>query len=160
MASDMFLKIDGIKGESRDDKHKDEIDIQSWSWGASNAGSSHIGGGGGVSKANVQDLSFMKYTDKASTDLLLSCCNLKHYKEAKLTVRKAGEKPVEYIKITMSDVVITSYSTSGSGDDRLLENVSLNFAKVKVEYTPQKADGSPEAPTTMGWDIERNVKFG
>lgn len=159
MAVDMFLKIDGIKGEARDDKHKEEIDVLAWSWGVSNSGSAHVGGGAGAGKAHVQDLSLTKYIDKSSTDILLSSCNGKHHKTATLVVRKAGEKPVEYLKITMSEVLVTSVSTGGSGgEDRLTENLTLNFAKVKVEYTPQKEDGSGDATQTVGWDIAANIK--
>lgn len=159
MAVDMFLKIDTIKGESVDDKHKGEINVLAWSWGMSNSGSAHLGAGAGSGKVNVQDLSITKYIDKSSTDLMLAACNGKHYKEAMLYVRKAGEKPLEYLKIKLTDVLITSVSTGGSGgEDRLTENVSLNFAAVKVEYTPQKADGSGDATLSMGWDIAKNVK--
>ncbi len=159
MAVDMFIKIDDVKGESKDDKHKGEIDVLAWSWGASNSGSAHVGGGQGAGKVNVQDLSLTKYIDKASADLLLATCNGKHFKKAVLTVRKAGEKPLEYLKITMEDLLITSVSTGGSGgEDRLTENVSLNFAKVKVEYQVQKADGSGEKGGEMTWDIAANKK--
>ncbi len=160
MAVDMFIKIGDIKGEARDDTHRDEIDVLSWSWGLNQSGTMHISGGGGAGKVNVQDLSFTKYVDKSSTNLMLACCNGKHYPEALLTVRKAGENPVEYIKVMMTDVLITGVSTGGSGgEDQITENVSLNFAKVKVEYTPQKPDGSPEATMDMGWNIEENVKL-
>src|SRR6201982_4272321 len=100
MAVDMFLKINGVDGESQDDKHKKEIDVLAWSWGVSNSGSAHVGGGAGAGKANVQDLSFTKYIDKSSPDLMLGACNGKHYDNALLTVRKAGEKPLEYRKVT------------------------------------------------------------
>lgn len=158
MAVDMFLKMKPIKGESRDSKHKEEIDVLAWSWGASNSGTAHMGGGAGAGKVNVQDLSLTKYVDSASTDLMLACCNGKHFDEALLTVRKAGGTPVEYIKITMTEVLISSVSTGGSGgEDRLTENVSLNFAKVKVEYTPQDAKGAPGDTMTMTWNIAENV---
>lgn len=159
MAVDMFIKLDGIKGESVDDKHKGEIDVLAWSWGVSNSGSAHSGPGAGAGKANVQDLSLTKYIDKSSADLMLAACNGKHFPTATLYVRKAGEKPLEYIKIEMTEVLITSVSTGGSGgEDRLTENVTLNFAKVKYEYTPQKKDGSGEATQSMSWDIAANVK--
>jgi type VI secretion system secreted protein Hcp len=162
MAVDIFLKIEGppIKGEALDSKHKDEIDVLAWSWGLSNSGNAQVGGGAGAGKVHVQDLSVTKYIDKSSTDLFLSTCNGQHHDTATLTVRKAGTNPVEYVKITMTEVMITSLSTGGSGgQDRLTENISLNFAKVKVEYTPQKADGSAEATQTVGWDIAANVKM-
>ena len=159
MAMDMFIKIGDVKGESRDSAHKDEIDVLSWSWGASNSGSAHVGGGMGSGKVNVQDLSFTKYIDKSSCDLMLACCNGKHYPEAKLIVRKAGEKPLEYLTVTMTDVLVTSLSTGGSGgEDRLTENVSLNFAKVKVDYKIQNAKGSGDTAGTMTWNIAENAK--
>ncbi|MCX7112509.1 MAG: type VI secretion system tube protein Hcp [Candidatus Methylumidiphilus sp.] len=162
MAVDIFLKIEDppIKGEALDDKHKDEIDVLAWSWGLSNSGNAQTGGGAGAGKVNVQDLSVTKYIEKSTTDLFLSTCNGQHHKTATLTVRKAGTNPVEYVKITMTEVLITSLSTGGSGgEDRLTENLSLNFAKCKVEYTPQKTDGSAEATQTVGWDIAANVKM-
>jgi type VI secretion system secreted protein Hcp len=159
MAVDMFLKLDDVKGESRDDKHKDEIDVLAWSWGMSQSGTTHMGGGGGAGKVNVQDLSITKYLDKASPNLMLGSCTGKHYKEALLTVRKAGEKPLEYLKITMKEVLVSSISTGGSGgEDRLTESISLNFAEFKVEYTPQKQDGSGDAVIEAVWNIAKNVK--
>jgi len=159
MAVDMFLKIKGIEGEAQDDKHKNEIDVLAWSWGMSQSGTTHMGGGGGAGKVNVQDLSCTKYIDKSTPNLMLYCCNGKHIPEMLLTVRKAGENALEYIKITMKDGLISSVSSGGSGDeDRLTENVTLNFAHVKVEYTPQKADGTADAGVEMTWDIAKNVK--
>lgn len=159
MAVDMHMKIDGVKGEAKDSSHKDEIDVLSWSWGMSQSGSRHTGSGGGSGKVSVQDLSLVKYIDKASTDLMLFCCNGKHIPSAQLTIRKAGETPVEYMKVKLSDCLISAIHTGGSGgEDRLTETVTVNFAKVEVEYTPQKEDGSGEAPTNMGWDIAQNVK--
>ncbi len=159
MAVDMFMKIKGVKGESADKTYKEQIDVLAWSWGASNSGSAHVAKGAGTGKVNVQDLSFTKYLDAASPDLLLACCNGKHYDEAMLIVRKAGENPVEYLKITMNEVLISSISTGGSGgEDRLTENVTFNFAKVKVEYTGQTVKGGKGSTATMGWDISANVK--
>jgi len=159
MAVDMFMKVGDVKGESKDDKHKDEIDVLAWSWGMSQSGTTHLGTGGGAGKVSVQDLSFTKYIDKSSVNLMTSCCNGKHYSEAKLTVRKAGENPLEYLTITMKDVLVTAVSTGGSGgEDRLTENVTLNFAQFITEYKPQKADGSGDAGVFAKWDIAKNVK--
>jgi type VI secretion system secreted protein Hcp len=160
MAMDMFIKVGDLKGESKDSVHKTEIDVLAWSWGVSNSGSAHVGGGAGAGKCNVQDVSLTKYIDNSSPDLLLAACNGKHFPEAKLTVRKAGETPLEYLIITMTDVLITSVSTGGSGgEDRLTENVTLNFAKVKVEYTEQTEKGVAGNKPKMGWDIQSNVKM-
>lgn len=159
MAMDMFIKIGDIKGESTDKKHGGEIDVLAWSWGISNSGTTHQGGGGGAGKANVQDLSFTKYTDASSHALLLAASNGTHITKANLYVRKAGGKgtPIEYIKIEMDEVLVTSVSCGGSGgEDRLTENVTLNFAKVKYEYTPQKADGTPDSAKEMVYNIAEN----
>jgi type VI secretion system secreted protein Hcp len=161
MAVDMFLKLDGVKGEAQDDKHKGEIDVLAWSWGMSQSGTMHTGGGGGGGKVSVQDLSITKYIDKSSPVLMMYCSNGKQFKDGLLTVRKAGgDKPLEYLKIKMTEVIVTAYSTGGSGgQDLLTENVSLNFAEVDVEYQPQKQDGSPDGGAIKyGWDIAKNVK--
>jgi type VI secretion system secreted protein Hcp len=159
MAVDMFLKLDDVKGESSDDKHKDETDVLAWSWGMSQSGTTHMGTGGGAGKVSVNDLSITKYVDKGSPNLIISCCNGKHYKEGVLTVRKAGETALEYLKITMKEVLVSSISTGGSGgEDRLTENVTLNFAEFKVEYTPQSNTGTGDAVVEAGWKIAANVK--
>ena len=118
MAVDIFLDLGTVKGESLDSTHKDEIDVLSWSWGLSQSGSTHAGPGGGAGKVNVQDLSFTKHIDTSSPNLIKMCCNGKHFKQALLTVRKAGEKPLEYLKIKLVDVLISAVSTGGSGGDR------------------------------------------
>ncbi|MDH6592574.1 type VI secretion system secreted protein Hcp [Variovorax sp. TBS-050B] len=159
MAADMFLKLEGVDGESKDDGHKKEIDVLSWSWGASQSGTGHVGGGSGAGKVSVQDLSVTKYVDSSSHLLLLDCCNGQHIKKGVLTVRKAGATPLEYIKLTMEDILVTHISTGGSGgEDRLTETITLNFSKFKYEYTPQKADGSGDGTKETGWDIAANKK--
>jgi type VI secretion system secreted protein Hcp len=158
MAVDMFLNIDKVKGESVDHKHKEEIDVMAFSWGMSQTGTAHMGGGGGAGKANVQDISFTKYLDKSSPVLMQACCKGTHFPKAVLTVRKAGDKPLEYYKITLEDLLVTSISSGGSGgEDRLTETVALNFARFKVEYTPQKPDGSGEAAVAFGFNVATNT---
>lgn len=160
MASDMFIKIGDIKGEASDKTHKDEIDVLSWSWGMSQSGTMHGGGGGGAGKVSVQDLTFSKYVDKASSPLGLACCNGTHIPEAVLTVRKAGKTPLEMLIITMKECLITSISTGGSPEeDRLTESVTLNFAYVEMAYQPQKADGSKDGGAIeLKWNIKENVE--
>jgi type VI secretion system secreted protein Hcp len=159
MAVDMFMKIGDVKGESVDKTHKEEIDVLAWSWGMSNSGTAQLAGGGGAGKVSVHDLSFTKYIDKASTTLIMACCTGKHFSNAKLTVRKAGETPLEYVVITMTDVLVASVSTGGSGgEDRLTENVTINFAKFVAEYKPpQKPDGSSEPQMYAKFNIVENV---
>jgi type VI secretion system secreted protein Hcp len=162
MAMDMFIKIGDLKGESRDKTHAGEIDVLAWSWGMSNSGSAHMGGGAGSGKVNVQDISLTKYIDASSNALIDAACTGKHFDTATLTVRKAGGTPLEYVVITLYEVMVTSVSTGGSGgEDRLTENVSLNFAKFKFSYQPQKADGSKDGGTKdVTYDIAQNTKEG
>ena len=158
MAVDMFLKLTDIKGESHDAKHKDEIDILAWSWGLSNS-TSGVGSGHGAGKVNCQDLSFTKYVDNASSKLLLACCVGTHITEANLVVRKAGGEQHEYIKIKLTDILVSSVSTGGSGgEEKLTENISLAFAKVEFTYSPQDAKGAVKATTPFTYDFVQNKK--
>ncbi len=159
MAVDMFMIVDGIKGESKDKTHKEAIDVLAWSWGLSNSGSFHTGGGGGSGKVNVQDLSFTKYVDKASADLQLACCNGKHLKNAKLIVRKAGEKPLEYMIYNLTECLVTAVTTGGAGgEDRLTENVTVNFSKIQFEYKIQDEKGGGKDGGQYTWDVAGNDK--
>ena len=136
MATDMFLKLGDIKGESKDQQHRDEIEIKSIQWGMSQSGSMHTGSGGGAGKVSISNLSIGKFMDKSSPNLMAACSSGKHYPEARLTVRKAGGiNPVEYLVITLKEVMVASYGTDAEqNDDILREDVSLNFAKVEVSY--------------------------
>lgn len=159
MAMDMFLDLDGIKGEAQDGTHKDKIDVLAFSWGASQAGTTHGGSGSGAGKVSVQDVSVTKYVDKSTPTLLLHCCNGKHISKGKLIVRKAGEKPLEYLVFELEDIIISHVSTGGSGgEDRLTENVTLNFGKFKEIYTTQAKDGSAGPKVEAAWDIPKNEK--
>ena len=158
MASDIFAKLGDIKGESLDDKHKDEIEVLSWSWGVSNPGSRGGGTGGGAGKATFHDLSFTHHIDKASPLLLQSCATGRHLKEATITHRKAGKGQQEFLIIKMNDVIITSVQ-HGETQDSHLESVSLAFAKVDLEYKPQKRDGSLDAGIHFKYDIKGNKEF-
>mgnify|MGYP000896338863 FL=1 len=160
MAVDMFMKIKGIEGEAEDKAHKNAIDVLAWSWGCSNSGTTHVGGGGGSGKVSVNDLSFTKYIDSASNALLMACCKGTHHDDATLIVRKAGGNPVEYVVIKMTEVMVTSISTGGSGgEDRLTENVTLNFAKFEYKYQPQDEKGAKKGGTKdANWDIAGNAE--
>jgi type VI secretion system secreted protein Hcp len=153
MAADIFAKLGDIKGESIDAKHKDEIEVLSYSWGVTNAGSMASGTGGGEGKATFHDLSFVHNIDKASPVLMQACATGVHLKEATITHRKAGKDQHEYLIVKMNDVIITGVTHGGSGDGHS-ENVSLAFAKVNVEYKPQKADGTLDAGIHFKYDIK------
>ena len=155
MAVDVFLKLGDIKGESTDAKHADEIDVLSWSWGVSQTGSMGHGGGGGAGKANFADLSIMHALDKASPVLMTKCATGEHIKEATLVSRKAGKGQQEYLIIKMNDILITSVQPSGSSEHPM-ESVSMQFAKIDVEYKPQKEDGALDAGVHFKYDIKAN----
>jgi type VI secretion system secreted protein Hcp len=160
MAVDMFLVLDDIEGETKDDVYSGEkgIDVLAWSWGANQSGTMHTGGGGGSGKVSVQDVSVTKYIDSASHAMLLKCCTGEHIPNAKLVVRKAGSDPLEYIVIEMKKVLVGSISTGGSGgEDQLTENVTLNFEEFSFTYTPQMEDGTGGAAVDMAFNVAKNV---
>jgi type VI secretion system secreted protein Hcp len=155
MATDIFGKIGDIKGESIDSKHKGEVEVLSWSWGVSQSGKIGEGAGGAAGKASFNDFNFVHRIDKASPVLLKWCATGEHIKEATITVRKAGKDQQEFLIIKMSDIIVTSVNPSVSGDAAATaEAVALQFAKVELEYKPQKADGSLDAGLHFKYDIK------
>jgi type VI secretion system secreted protein Hcp len=155
----VVLKVDGLDGESKLIGHENEIDVLSWHWNMSQSGSMHIGGGGGSGKATVEDLILTKYVDKSSAGLMIHCLNGTHLGEAILTVVKSGEKPLEYLTMTMTPVLVTSVSIGDNENyGRVIETVTLNFAKVEFNYIPQKDDGTPDAAIKYIWNIEKNLQ--
>ena len=155
MAADIFAKLGDIKGEALDDKHKDEIEVLSFSWGVTNAGSLATGGAG-AGKATFRDLSIVHNIDKASPKLLQACATGVHLKEATITHRKAGRSQQEYLVVKMNDIIVTGVAHGGAGDQAPSETVTLAFAKVNLEYRPQKADGSLDAGIHFKYDIKAN----
>ena len=156
---DAFLKIDGIEGESADSKHKSEIDLHSFSWGESNAGTFAQGGGGGAGKVSMQDFHFTMNCNKSSVKLFLACAGGDHIKSAVLTCRKAGKDQQEFYKVTFSDILVSSYQSGGGGGESLpMDSISLNFAKVEKEYKEQKSDGTLGGAIKAGWDLKLNKK--
>ncbi len=156
MAVDVFLKLTGVKGEAHDSKHKEEIDVLSYSLGVSNAGTSSYGGGSGAGRASFSDLSIMKRVDNASPTLLKFCATGEHVDEAVMTVRKAGGSKAggePYLVITMNEVLVTSVQESGSSEEPT-ESVSLNYSKIHYVYKPQKADGTLGAQVEFSYDLK------
>ncbi len=158
MAVDLFLKIDGIPGESKDGKHKDEIDVLSFSWGATQTGTFAGGGGGGGGKVSMQDFHFTMKVNKATPVLMGACASGKHIKSAVFTVRKAGGKQEEFLVIKFSDLLVSSYQTGASsqGDEIPIEQVSLNYSKIEYDYKEQKPDGTLGGSNKFGWDLKKN----
>jgi type VI secretion system secreted protein Hcp len=156
-AVDYFLKIDGIPGESQDSKHKDEIQVLSYSFGESQSGTMAFGGGGGAGKVQMQDFHFMMHVNKASPKLFLACATGDHIKSAILIARKAGKGQQEYAKFTFTDILVTSYQTNGdaSANSQPMDQISLNFAAIEIEYKVQNADGSLGAGTKVKYDLKQ-----
>jgi len=156
-AVDYFLKLDGIKGESADAKHKDEIDIESFSWGMTQSAAQATGGGAGAGKVSLQDFHFVMRFNQASPSLMKSCATGQHIKLATLTCRKAGKDQQEFLTIKFSDVLVSSYQTGGSeGSDVPFDQVSLNFAKIEAEYKRQQPDGKLAPGGQFGFDLKSN----
>lgn len=151
---DAFLKLEGIKGESTDSKHKDEIEVLSWKWGMQNQGTGHYGAGSGAGKVQVDDIKIIKRVDSATPVLMKSCTKGDHIKKGTLVVRKAGGDQLEYFKLELGEVLISSIQNhSEEGSPLLLEEVSLNVKTFKVVYTPQKETGGAGAPSEFGYDL-------
>jgi type VI secretion system secreted protein Hcp len=153
---DYFLKLDGIQGEAQDKTHKNEIQLDSWSWGASNKGSSATGGGAGMGKVQFEDFSIRKTVDSASPKLMLACAQGQHIKSAVLTCRKAGKEQQEYLKYTFTDVLISKFQTGGT-ELMPADEISLNFTKCEMEYKAQKADGTLGGAVKAHYDIKQQT---
>ncbi len=159
--TDYFLEIEGVTGESEDKQFKGKIDIESFSWGVTQSGSHGGQGGGGAGKASFQDVHFTTTINKSSPVIASKCACGDHIKKAVLHIRKAGGKQEEYLTITLEDLLVSSYQSGGSGgggEIRPSDQFSLNFAKIKFDYKPQKPDGSLDAAVTFGYDVKQNTK--
>jgi type VI secretion system secreted protein Hcp len=157
MATNMFIRIGEIKGESHDSRHKDEIEVVSWAWGLARSAPG-APGGGAAGRASFQDLTFAHLIDRASPSLMLACASAQRFRDARLTVRRPGTTtPEEYLLISLADVVVTSVQSSGTeAAGSLLEEVSLNFARVDFEYRRQMPDGSLDAGVHFKWDLQED----
>ena len=157
--SDIFLKIEGVEGESTDDKHKNEIEVLSYSWGASNP-AGHISGGGlGAGKVQIHELSVQTQFSKASPKLVLACATGEHLKKATLTHRKAGGEQVVFLEYVLTELLVTSYASGAAGMDSVpTETFTFAFVKIEVDYGGQKADGTAGGPVKVGYNLATNKK--
>jgi type VI secretion system secreted protein Hcp len=166
---DYFLKLDGIEGESQDAKHAKEIDVMSFNWGEKQTGTSYQGGGSGSGKVQMNDFNFTMTVNKATPKLLLYCANGQPIKTAILTCRKAGKDQQEYYKITMTDLLVSSYHTAGgyqtgaiAGQVELpvpTDQIALNYSIIMFSYAPQKADGTLDGAINAGWNLKTNTNL-
>ena len=159
-AIDYFLKIDGIEGESADARHKGEIDVDSWSFGENRPGAPP-GAGGAAGKVIFQDFHFSAKVSKASPKLFIACAAGEHLRSAVLTCRRSGQPPVEFLTITLSDVVVSAYQTGATagGESGPVDQVALGFARIEMQYVEQKVDGTLALPLKEGWDVMKNRKI-
>jgi len=160
MAQDIFLNLSGIVGEAQDAAHAQQIDVLNWEWAASQSSSTHVGQGGGAGKAQVDDLVFEHYVDRASPNLMVYSLTGKHIPTATLIVRKAGGAPLEYLTIKMHDVIVTRvapYAQPSMTAPR--EEVALSFARVEQEYVVQSPNGGSAGAVRMAFDIKQNCEF-
>ena len=158
MAIDSFLKLGTLKGESVVKGFEDQMQILAWGWGMTQTGTTHSASGGGAGKVDVHDLQITKHIDAASPTLALSCAKGTHYYSAVLTMRKAGGTALEYVTLTLTDVIVSSYSVSESGGDQMQDTVALNFAKFKYSYQPQDNKGAKKGGAIDAtYDIAKNV---
>jgi type VI secretion system secreted protein Hcp len=153
MAAHMFLKLDGVTGESKDSNHAGQIEIESFSWGATQLGTSSHGTGAGAGKVSMNDFHFVMRTNSASPTLFLYCANGQHIPKALLTCRKAGGKQEKYLEVTFGDVLISNYQTGGSqGGEIPMDQISLNYSKIEVDYLAQDAKGVTKSAGKKWWD--------
>jgi type VI secretion system secreted protein Hcp len=157
-AVDYFLKIEGIVGESLDAKHKGEIQLESFTWGEAQQ-SAQAGSGAGAGKVQFHDLHFSMRMNKASPQLLLACASGQHLKSAVLTARKGGKAPQEFLIFKLTNLVVSSYETGATPVQPYpVDQVSLKFGQITVEYRAQRPNGSLDAPIQAGWDAAANRK--
>lgn len=158
MTQEIFIEFNGMEGESQVTTSKREIEILNWDWSVSQTSNMHSGSGGGAGKCTVDDLHFEHYVDKSSTNLLQYCLTGKHIPEAVLTVRKAGSSPLEYLRITLRDIIITGVNPVYLNTMRVpREAVSLAFSWIKIDYVLLSIEGSTAGTVSTGYDIKANI---
>lgn len=157
MKIELFLKLEGIDGESTDDRHRNEIELLSYNWGESQQ-LIQSGGGSGAGKVQMQDLHCSLRSCVASPRLLLAVATGKRIKRAILSVRRGGKAPLDFMQWTLGDVAVSAYHTAAEQGSGLppTDQVSLHFNTITLEYHPQQADGSLGAVIRAGWDVAKN----
>ena len=151
-----YIKFDGVDGESVSKDHKGEIEVLSWSWGLSSSAPHASGRGGGAARATPEQFSFTHFYDKASPVLASLAAAGRHVKQAWLTSRRAGEGQKDFLKVTMSNVVITGVHQLGEGDG-INETVTASAGHITFEYRQTTAKGSLGTAVAFDWDIVKNI---
>lgn len=155
----VFLKFDGIDGESTDDRHKGEIEVTSWTFGMANSDTPQLGGvGARVGKVRFNNLTFVHRFDKSSPTLMMNMATGRRIPTATLTCRKAGEGQHDFLVVILKDVLVTSGDIQGTSEDGdVQERITLAFGRITVDYTYQQPDGSMVPAGQFGWDVTKNA---
>jgi type VI secretion system secreted protein Hcp len=160
-AVDAFLKLDGVDGESQDSKHKNEIEVIAWIGGVEQTGTAHFGGGSGSGRSIHHGFKIAKRVDKSTPKLFLACATGEHIKKAEIVVRKAGKEQQEYLKYTLSDVLVSGHRSFKKPDPESnadTEGVEISYSKLELEVKEQKPDGTLGGQVKGGWDVKANKK--
>lgn len=160
-ASDIFVQVEGIPGESTDVKHKGWIEVLSFSTGVTQSGAAgaKMGAGGGTGKADIAPFTITKSVDGSTPRLFSAACGGTHIKRVVVEVTSAGQDKYVFLKYTLNDVIVSSVRTSGAGNsdaNKPMEEIAFSFAKIEMEYTPQDASGKAGAPVKASWDMTTN----
>ena len=158
MSHEIFIKIEGIDGESKQAAHKGWIDVLNFGYSVTQSVSLHTGGGGGVGRADFAPLTFTHYLDKSSPNLLTYCAAGKHIPTVTISVCKVGDGSQEFAKIVLSGVIIASVAPGGASGAGTTETVGLSYAKIETAVKEQKADGSMGAAIHGNWNVKENVR--
>jgi type VI secretion system secreted protein Hcp len=157
ISSEYFLRIDGVRGESMDERHKEEIEVQSFSFAERQAPTSYGSSGDSSSPADMQDFTIVVRTSVASPLLFQACASGKHFKSARFSI---SDGEIDWMTFTLNDVVISSFDISG---DRAIgtwptERLSLSFSKISMHYTQRKVSGKGQkaGEAVGGWDLAAN----
>ena len=153
MSSDFHIKFDGVQGESAHKDHKGEIEILSWRWDVTQPSGASMGGGSGHGKAVAGEFVFTHRYDKASPILAKNCITGKHFKDAKITARKAGDGQKVYLTITLKEVFITSVAPTAVSQGDIIEEVKCSYKVIEHEYQPQDDKGGMTGKVLIGWDV-------
>jgi type VI secretion system secreted protein Hcp len=155
--AEMFLKLDGVPGESLDKTHASEIEILSWHWATENHVRWDLNQGGQATKVNIHEIKIDKICDKASVVLYKCCVTGKHIPSAKITCRKnAGDQKFEYLVVELTDVMVSKVSWDGRGEEQALnEAVELSFAEFKLNYTTQQDLGQASGAINFGFHVQK-----
>lgn len=159
----LFMKVDGVTGESADSQHKNWTDIRSFSWGATQPGAMASGSGGNAGRASFNDLVVVAYMDKGTAAIVKNCVTGKHITSVEVSACKTGGSQIEFMRITLQEVLVTSAQVTGVDPsdpaDRLLMNYGFQAAKVKKQYWQQNDTGGKGAEVTVGWNIKENTEM-